>query len=92
MANVKAGTGEQLFMMWRVGYHFQFVKSFFLEPSFAVTTWPINNGLPPSFQEKEDSAPKYAVEPGLHLGFLFQFISVKSVIQIENLMRLVRTA
>lgn len=71
LTNIEVGTGEQLFMMWRVGYHFQFGKSFFLEPSFTVTTWPINTGLPPSFQEKEDGAPKFAVEPGLHLGFLF---------------------
>lgn len=70
-ANVKIGTGEQLFMTLRAGYHFQFGKTFFLEPSFAVTSWPINTGLPPSFQEKEDGSPKFTVEPGLHLGFLF---------------------
>lgn len=69
--DVKIGTGEQLFMTVRAGYHFQFGKSFFLQPSIAVTSWPINRGLPPTFQEKEDGTSKYTVEPGLHLGFLF---------------------
>ena len=70
-ANVNIGTGEQLFIALRAGYHFQFGKSFFVEPSFAVTSWPLNTGLPLSFLEKENGSPKYTVEPGLHLGFLF---------------------
>lgn len=70
-ANVKIGTGEQLFVAYRAGYHFQIGNTFFLQPSVAVTSWPINTGLPPSFQQKEDGASKFTVEPGLHLGFLF---------------------
>ncbi len=67
----KLGSGHQLFVAYRIGYHFAIGKSFFLEPSIALTHWPVNTGLPPSFQEKEDHARKYQAEPGLHLGYVF---------------------
>ncbi|OGG99045.1 MAG: hypothetical protein A2600_00745 [Candidatus Lambdaproteobacteria bacterium RIFOXYD1_FULL_56_27] len=63
----KIGTGKQLFLTLRFGYHFG--KRFFLEPSIAFTHWPVNEGLPASFQAKEDQWPKYFLfEPGLHFG------------------------
>lgn len=69
--NVQLGTGEQLFLMLRAGYHFKLGNSFFIEPSATLTSWPINTGLPQSFQEKEKDSPKYTIEPGLNIGFLF---------------------
>ena len=70
-ANEELSTGHQLFLTGRLGYHWALGKSFFLEPSAAVTHWPVNTGLPASFQEREDRQPKFAVEPGLHFGFVF---------------------
>lgn len=61
------GTGKQLFLTLRFGYHFG--KRFFLEPSIAFTHWPVNEGLPAAFQAKEDQWPNYFLfEPGLHFG------------------------
>jgi len=65
--------GFQLFCTLRVGYQFRFWKQrLFLEPSVAITTWPINTNLPDAFQEEEDNWPRYFLaEPGLHFGFNF---------------------
>lgn len=64
--------GTQLFMAFRLGYRFQFLSGrFFIEPSMAVTHWPVNTGLPPEFEKLEEKWPKYQIEPGMHLGFLF---------------------
>lgn len=67
----KLAEGEQLFMTVRLGYHIEFGGHFFIEPSIALTSWPIQRGLPATFQEKENAAPKLAGEPGLHLGLIF---------------------
>lgn len=67
----KLAEGEQLFMAFRLGYHIEFGKNFFVEPSMAVTSWPIQRHLPASFKEKEDGAPKFTAEPGLHFGVIF---------------------
>jgi hypothetical protein len=68
----KLGSGKQLFMTARLGYHFSFASdALFIEPSLAVTHWPIDTNLPASFQQKEDKWPKYAFEPGLHVGYVF---------------------
>jgi len=43
-----------------------------LQPSIAVTNWPINTNLPESFQIEEDKWPNYFLfEPGLQFGFNF---------------------
>ncbi len=65
--------GYQLFMTYRFGYQFQFFKNrFFIEPSVAMTHWPINTNVPESFAKIEDKWPKYLLfEPGLHFGFKF---------------------
>lgn len=65
--------GYQLFMTYRLGYQFQFVKNrFFLEPSVAMTHWPINSNVPESFASIEAKWPKYLLfEPGLHFGLKF---------------------
>ena len=66
-------TGFQLFVTLRAGYHFRFVDDwFFIEPSVAVTTWPINTNLPANFAAIEDQwASFFLFEPGLHAGINF---------------------
>jgi hypothetical protein len=66
-------TGFQLFLQFRIGYHFKlFHNRFYIEPSVAFNYWPINTNLPVSFQQKEDKWPNYALfEPGLNFGFKF---------------------
>ena len=66
-------TGFQLFVVARVGWHFDlFDQRLFIEPSMAATSWPINTNLPPGFQAEEDKWPKvFFPEPGLHIGVQF---------------------
>lgn len=72
-SGAKIGSGHQVFMTFRLGYHFSFLNDVaFIEPNLAITHWPVNTGLPPSFQAKEDKWPNYFLfEPGLHFGFAF---------------------
>ena len=65
--------GYQLFMTYRLGYHFQFFKNrFFIEPSIAMTHWPIKTNVPESFAKLENKWPNYfLIEPGLHFGVKF---------------------
>lgn len=73
MDNKKIQSGFQLFNTLRLGYHIDlFKKRFFIEPSIAMTSWPINTNLPDSFQVEEDKWNKYFLfEPGLHIGINF---------------------
>lgn len=66
-------SGFQLFMTLRAGYHFNFWHNrVFIEPSIAVTAWPINTNLPESFAKEEARWPSYFLaEPGLHVGVNF---------------------
>ncbi len=70
-SGAKLSEGEQLFLTLRLGYHFKIGTFAFIEPNVAVTHWPINTGLPSSFQAQEDRWGKFQVEPGLHFGFPF---------------------
>jgi len=64
--------GQQIFMTFRLGYHISFFSDrFFLEPSLAMTYWPIEKGMPDSFQAQEDRWKKFNFEPGLHFGYVF---------------------
>jgi hypothetical protein len=65
--------GYQLFMTYRLGYHFRLFKNrFFIEPSVAITHWPINTNVPESFAKLENKWPNYFLfEPGLHFGIKF---------------------
>ena len=65
--------GYQLFMTFRLGYHFAFAKNrLFIEPSIAKTYWPINTNVPESFTKKEGNWPNYFIfEPGVHFGVKF---------------------
>ena len=69
----KIQSGFQLFTALRTGYQFQFFKNrFFIEPSLAITFWPVNTNMPDSFQAQEDRFNNYFIgEPGLHFGFNF---------------------
>jgi hypothetical protein len=71
IGGAKLGEGEQLFLTLRLGYHFKIGSFAFIEPNVAVTHWPINRGLPSSFQTQEDRWGKFQVEPGMHFGFPF---------------------
>jgi hypothetical protein len=64
--------GFQLFMSLRLGYHFSFFDDHvFIEPSIAVTHWPVNTNVPADFARLDGRWPSYFVEPGLHVGFKF---------------------
>lgn len=65
--------GYQLFMTYRLGYQFHFFKNrFFIEPSVAITHWPVNTNVPESFAILENKWPNYFLfEPGLHFGVNF---------------------
>jgi len=69
----KIQSGFQLFNTLRFGYQFKLFKNkMFLQPSIAVTNWPINTNLPESFQIEEDKWLNYFLfEPGLQFGFNF---------------------
>ena len=69
----KIQNGYQLFMTFRLGYHIPLFKNrFFIEPSIAVTHWPINTNVPESFKVLEDKWNNYFLfEPGLHFGVKF---------------------
>ncbi len=66
-------TGFQLFVALRAGYHFRFFDDrFFIEPSVAITTWPINTNQPEDFASVEKQWAKFFLfEPGLHAGVSF---------------------
>lgn len=65
--------GYQLFMTYRLGYHISFFrKRLFLEPSVAMTHWPVKTNTPESFARMERPWPNYfPFEPGLHFGLNF---------------------
>jgi hypothetical protein len=64
--------GFQLFMTLRLGYHFSFCDDHvFIEPSIAVTHWPVNTNVPADFARLDNRWPSYFIEPGLHVGFKF---------------------
>jgi hypothetical protein len=71
--NRKIQNGYQLFMTYRLGYCFQLFKNrFFIEPSVAVTHWPVKTNVPESFAAIENKWPNYFLfEPGLHFGINF---------------------
>lgn len=71
--NQKIQNGFQLFMTYRLGYHIKLFKNrFFLEPSLAVTHWPVNTNTPEAFARMERQWPNYfLLEPGLHFGMKF---------------------
>lgn len=64
--------GFQLFMTLRLGYHFSFCDDHvFIEPSIAVTHWPVNTNVPADFARLDNRWSSYFIEPGLHVGFKF---------------------
>jgi hypothetical protein len=69
----KIRNGYQLFMTYRVGYQVRlFSNRFFIEPSVAMTHWPVNTNVPEAFARLERKWPRYLLfEPGLHFGVNF---------------------
>ncbi|WP_089684743.1 hypothetical protein [Catalinimonas alkaloidigena] len=69
----KVQRGYQLFMTYRLGYHIAFWRNrLFVEPSVAMTHWPINTNVPEAFARQERRWPRYFLfEPGLHFGVKF---------------------
>ena len=72
-SNRRIRNGYKLFMTYRLGYHFRlFNNRLFIEPSVAMTHWPINTNVPESFAALEDKWPNHFLfEPGLHFGYNF---------------------
>lgn len=66
-------SGFQLFTTARLGYHIDVLnRRVFLEPSIAVTAWPVNTNRPAAFQSLDDKWHSYFLgEPGLHFGVRF---------------------
>ena len=66
--------GYALFMTYRLGYHFQFFKNrFFIEPSIAMTHWPVKTNVPESFARLEDKWSNYFLpEPDFTLGSIYK--------------------
>lgn len=71
--DVKIQNGYMLFMSYRLGYHIPLFKNrMFIEPSLAITHWPIRTNVPESFAIKDQPWPNYFLpEPGLHFGIKF---------------------
>lgn len=71
--NLKIQNGYQLFMTYRLGYHLKLFKNrFFIEPSVAMTHWPVRTNVPESFAKLDNKWPNYFLfEPGLHFGINF---------------------
>jgi hypothetical protein len=70
--DVRVQNGFQLFLTLRLGYHLALRQRFFLEPSLAMTHWPINTNVPAAFAAKDSKWPNYfLLEPGLHFGVKF---------------------
>jgi hypothetical protein len=65
--------GFQLFVTARAGYQFRLLRDrMFVEPSLAITHWPITTNVPDSFAAKDRRWPTYFLgEPGLHFGVRF---------------------
>lgn len=69
----KIQNGFELFLTFRLGYHISFFSyRFFIEPSIAMTYWPINTNVPDEFKKIDSKWPNYFLfEPGLHCGIMF---------------------
>lgn len=69
----KIQSGLQMFNTVRAGYQFRLFKNrFFIEPSMAITFWPVNTNLPETFQAEENKWNNFFIgEPGLHFGYNF---------------------
>lgn len=62
--------GFQLFLAVRAGYHLGLLGDrVFVEPSVAITHWPITTHVPAAFARVDRRWPNYFLfEPGLHFG------------------------
>ena len=68
----KMQKGFQLYLQGIVGYRFEFFnKRLFIEPAYALKYWPVNTNFPDSFDEIEEGASNYILEPSLNFGIRF---------------------
>ncbi len=69
----KQQTVYQLSMTYRVGYHAAFFKKrLFIEPSIALTPWPVNTNVLQPFANSRNKRHNYFLfEPGTHSGIKF---------------------
>jgi hypothetical protein len=68
----KIGSGFQLFLTERLGYHVDLYDRVFLEPSVAFTHWPVSTHVPDGFAAQDGRWHRYFLfEPALHVGFEF---------------------
>lgn len=68
----KLGSGFELFLTLRLGYHVRFFDRVFFGPSVAFNAWPITTDVPAGFATMDERWPSYFLfEPGLHVGVLF---------------------
>jgi hypothetical protein len=66
------GSGLQLYLTLRLGYHVDLLDRVFLEPSIAFNHWPVSTHVPDGFAAQDRKWPSYFLfEPGLHVGFEF---------------------
>lgn len=72
--NRKIGNGYTLYLNFHFGYQFRFFKNrFFFEPAIGCSYWPIRTNVPESFKAVEKKWPNYFIQPGLHVGYNFNF-------------------
>ena len=66
-------SGFQLFLQMQLGYQVDLFKGrLYLKPALSFNYWPVNTNFPDTFQQKEESWPKYQLfEPHLNIGFSF---------------------
>lgn len=70
--NTKIGSGTQLLLTARVGYHVRLKGRLFVEPSIAFNYWPVSTNVPAGFEAQDKRWASYFLfEPGLHAGFTF---------------------
>jgi hypothetical protein len=66
-------SGGQLYLQFRVGYKWNFLKDrLFLEPALSFCYWPVNTNFPDDFHDLEKDWPNYFLfEPHLNIGINF---------------------
>ncbi len=68
----KIGSGLQLLLTARLGYHLRLKDRLIFEPSIAFNYWPVSTNVPATFRAQDKRWPSYFLfEPGLHVGFTF---------------------
>ncbi len=70
----KISRGFMLLCATRTGYRFEFGSgnhTFYLEPGFEVSYWPVNTRVPAGFRALDNEYPSYVPSPSLQCGVYF---------------------